>query len=198
MTNTDICNFLVIGVDTTFIAASAKSAGYNVYAVDYFDDVDLQWACNDYRSAIKHYNGESHKDRSTFFNPKVLLELAKNLAEKWRIDAVLLSSGLDDRFDVLCELNNIAPILGNSPSTIRNVREKQVFFGKLKELGIPHPKTVVVKSVLEAKEAAAGIGYPVVIKPAGGFGGIGTRAASNPTDIVKAFSSASKISDKVI
>ncbi|MBS7635723.1 ATP-grasp domain-containing protein [Candidatus Bathyarchaeota archaeon] len=198
MTNTDICNFLVIGVDTTFIAASAKSAGYNVYAVDYFDDVDLQWACNDYRSAIKHYNGESHKDRSTFFNPKVLLELAKNLAEKWRIDAVLLSSGLDDRFDVLCELNNIAPILGNSPSTIRNVREKQVFFGKLKELGIPHPRTVVVKSVLEAKEAAAGIGYPVVIKPAGGFGGIGTRAASNPTDIVKAFSSASKISDKVI
>ncbi|MEM3616979.1 MAG: ATP-grasp domain-containing protein [Candidatus Bathyarchaeia archaeon] len=198
MTTTKVHKLLVIGVDTAFIASSAKSAGYNVYAVDYFDDVDLRWVCDDYKSAIEHYKGEDYKGKSTFFNPHVLLEMTKKFMEKRHVDAVLLSSGLDDHIDILYELNSIAPILGNPPSVIRNVREKQRFFNKLKALGIAYPKTVVVKSIFEAKEAAASIGYPVVLKPEGGFGGIGIRVASTPSEILEAFSSASKMVDKVV
>lgn len=189
---------MIIGIDTAFIASSAKSAGYNVYAVDYFDDVDLRWVCDDYKSAIKHYKSEDHKDKNTLFNPHVLMEMAKKLMEKRHVDAVLLSSGLDDQIDILYELNSIAPILGNPPSVIRNVREKQIFFNELKALGIPYPETVVVKSFFEAKEAAAKIGYPVVLKPNGGFGGIGIRAASTPSEMAEAFSSAAKIANEVV
>ncbi|MEM3840389.1 MAG: hypothetical protein QW090_04485, partial [Candidatus Bathyarchaeia archaeon] len=198
LTITKIRNFLVIGIDTTFIAASAKSAGYNVYAVDYFDDVDLQWTCDDYESAIKHRKSRSDGDKSTFFNPQVLFKLAKNFVKKHNINAILLSSGLDDQFDILCELNLIAPILGNSPNIIRKVREKQRFFKELKALGIPHPETVVVKSFLKAKEAAAKIGYPIVIKPTSGFGGIGIKVASNFSELAEALSSAFKTAGRVV
>ncbi|MEM3770073.1 MAG: ATP-grasp domain-containing protein [Candidatus Bathyarchaeia archaeon] len=198
MATNKIRNLLVIGIDTTFIAKSAKSIGYNVYAIDYFDDVDLQWICDDYKSAIKHYKGENYKGESASYNPKVLMELAKSLIMDRHIDALLLSSGLDDQFDVLYELNSMAPILGNPPSVIRKVREKQRFFNELKALGIPHPETVVVKNVHEAKEAAARIGYPVVFKPASGFGGMGIKIASYPSETERAFSSASKISDRVV
>ncbi|MEM0007143.1 MAG: ATP-grasp domain-containing protein [Candidatus Bathyarchaeia archaeon] len=198
LTITKIRNFLVIGIDTTFIAASAKSAGYNVYAVDYFDDVDLQWTCDDYESAIKHRKSEGDGDKSAFFNPQVLFKLAKNFVKKHNIDAILLSSGLDDQFDILYELNRIAPILGNSPNVIRKVREKQRFFKELKALGIPHPETVVVKSFLKAKEAAAKIGYPIVIKPTSGFGGIGIKVASNFSELSEALSSAFKTAGRVV
>lgn len=198
MITAEIRSVLVIGIDTTFIAASAKSAGYNVYAVDYFDDIDLQWFCKDYKTAIKHHQKKGRKDKDIFFNPQVLLEMAKKLVKKHHIDAVLLSSGLDDQIDILYELNNMAPILGNAPSVIRNVREKQRFFNELKVLGIPHPETVVVKSVSEAKDAAVRVGYPVVLKPASGFGGMGVRVASNPSEVAEAFFSALNISDKVI
>ncbi|MEM2987428.1 MAG: ATP-grasp domain-containing protein [Candidatus Bathyarchaeia archaeon] len=192
MTTANIRNLLVIGVDTTFIAASAKSAGYNVYAVDCFDDVDLQEVCEDYRSAIKHYKGIGAP-----IDPRTLFEAAEELSKTHHVDAILLSSGLDDWFDILCELNSIAPILGNPPNIIKKVREKQEFFNKLRELGIPHPETVVARSVSEAKEAASDIGYPVVLKPTVGFGGVGIRAAFSPSELEKAFSQASKIVGEV-
>ncbi|MEM3672832.1 MAG: hypothetical protein QW468_01200 [Candidatus Bathyarchaeia archaeon] len=53
--------------------------------------------------------------------------MAKALSKKHKIDVILLSSGLDDYFDVLCELNRLIPILGNSPEVIRSVREKPRF-----------------------------------------------------------------------
>lgn len=193
LTTANIRNLLVIGVDTTFIAASAKNAGYNVYTVDYFDDIDLKGVCKDYKSAIKHYEG-----MGTIFNPHTLLEAAEELSKTYNVDAILLSSGLDDQFDILCELNSTAPILGNPPNIIKKVREKQEFFNQLKELGIPHPETVVSRSVSEAKEAASDIGYPVVLKPTVGFGGVGIRAALSPPEVEKAFSQASKIADEVV
>ncbi|MEM3565256.1 MAG: ATP-grasp domain-containing protein [Candidatus Bathyarchaeia archaeon] len=193
LTVAKIHKILAIGIDTTFIAASAKSAGYNVYAVDYFDDVDLKEVCDYYKPAIKYC-----KDRSTFFNPYALFKAAKDILKRCHVDAILLSSGLDDQFDILYKLNSIAPILGNLPSIIRKVREKRRFFNELKELGIPYPETAVIKGVFEAKEAAANMGYPVVLKPVGGFGGTGIRAASNPSELEGAFSLVSKIADEVV
>ncbi len=193
MTTANIRNLLVIGIDTTFIAASAKKAGYNVFAVDYFNEIDLKGVCKDYKSAIKHYKGIG-----ALFNPHAFFEAAEELSKTYYVDAILLSSGLDDWFDILYELNGIAPILGNTPNIIRKVREKQEFFNHLKELGIPHPETVAVRSVSEAKEAACDIGYPVILKPTVGFGGVGIRAALSPSEVEKAFSQASKIADEVV
>jgi len=68
LARTEIRNLLVIGIDTVFVAASAKRAGYNVYAVDCFDDIDLQHACAAYKSIKKHKNTESRLEVKTNFD----------------------------------------------------------------------------------------------------------------------------------
>jgi len=198
LARTEIRNLLVIGIDTVFVAASAKRAGYNVYAVDCFDDIDLQHACAAYKSIKKHKNTESRLEVKTNFDPRALLKVAKTLSKKHRIDAVLLSSGLDDYTMILCKLNEMVPILGNSPDIIRSIRERKKFFNALEKLGVPHPETAVVENLFEAKEVAARMGYPVVVKPSKGFGGVGVRLASNPLELKKGFQIAKIDGDVVV
>ena len=116
--------------------------------------------------------------RLTNEKPK-FIELSNLVSEKVDLDVVLLSSGLDDSFEALKELNEVAPILGNPPNVIRRVRDKKIFFRELDELGILHPKTTIVNDIEEAKDVATKIGYPIVIKPTDGFSGIGIRKVFN-------------------
>jgi predicted ATP-grasp superfamily ATP-dependent carboligase len=195
---TEIRNLLVIGIDTVFMAASARSVGYNVYAIDYFDDVDLQQACVTYESIKRHKNTESRREVEVKSGPRAFLKIAKTLSKKYPIEVALLSSGLDDYTDILCELNETVPILGNSPEIIRSVRERERFFDALEKLRVPHPDTAVVENLYKAKEAAAKIGYPVVVKPSKGFGGVGVRLASNPLELEKVFQTAKINGDVVV
>jgi len=172
-------NLLVVGIDTVSIANSAKKAGYKVYAADYFGDMDLRRVCSGVRAIIKQKRGKSCGRMGSKFKPEAFLKMAKSLSERYGIDAILLSSGLDDDFNVLYGLNDLTPILGNHPRVIKTVREKPRFFKELKRLGIACPETAIVKDIDEAKDAAARIGFPVVVKPAKGFGGVGVRTARN-------------------
>jgi len=110
----------------------------------------------------------------------------------------LLSSGLDDFSDVLYGLNDLVPILGNSPEVIERIRKKPRFYEELECLGIAHPETVIVKDTDEAKAAAVKIGYPVVVKPVTGFGGVGIRTAENSKEIERAFFEASSFNKDLL
>lgn len=187
MPKTKVQNLLVVGVDTASIANSAKKAGYEIYAADYFGDVDLRRVCSKYESVIYQEPGKSCGKFESRFKPEALLEMAELLLKKAQIDAALLASGLDDYFDVLSELDELVPVLGNHPEVIKKVRDKPEFFGELKRLGIRHPETAFVREIKETKMAAAEIGYPVVIKPSKGFGGANIRKARNPEELEQAF-----------
>jgi biotin carboxylase len=63
---------------------------------------------------------------------------------------------------------------------------------------VPHPKTVIVKDVLEAKAAADKIGYPVVVKPIIGFGGANVRLVKNSIELQRAFTEASLVGENVL
>lgn len=191
-------NLLVVGVDTVAVASSAKRAGYTVYVADYFGDIDLQRVCSECMAVIKQEKGKSCGRITSNFKPEIFLEIAKILSKKHRIDGVLLSSGLDDHFHILYELNELIPILGNSPSVIQNVGEKPKFFDELERLKAPHPETVILKDVLEAKAAAAKIGYPVVLKPTKGFGGANIKLAQNSSELEKVFFEVSASSENVL
>jgi len=193
-----IKNLLVVGIDTLSIAKSAKKAGYNIYAADYFGDVDLRRVCSGFKAIVKQRRGKSCGRISSKFKPEIFLKMAKFLSEKYEIDAILLSSGLDDDFNVLYGLNDLAPILGNSPKVIAGVREKSRFFEELKRLGIPYPETAIVKNIEEAKAAAAEIEYPIVVKPMRGFGGASIRIAHNPKEMERAFSEVSLLGKNVL
>ena len=171
----NISSLLLVGIDLVGLAISAKRAGYRVLSADYFGDNDLRKICDRCFSVIKQKSGSSSGRIEESYDPQVFIRLVKSMAEEERIDAVLLSSGLDDAFDVLKEIEGIAPILGNDPEVINTVRDRVKFFKELKRLGIPHPHTELVRDLEEAKRQTRDIGFPVVIKPMEGFAGSGIR-----------------------
>ena len=201
MTRVEIHDFhrlLVIGVDNVSLAASAKRAGYEVFAVDYFGDQDLKRVCRESLSAIRQSSGKGCGYLSSDFSPEILLQLAKALLKRYEIDAALLSSGLDDSSDILFELNELVPILGNHPSSIHKTRDKTGFFRELDRLGASHPETAVVEDLEEARKESKDIGYPVVVKPSGGFGGAGVRKAEDSQQMKRAFREVSLKDEKVL
>ena len=188
----------MVGIDTVSVANSAKEAGYRTYAADYFGDIDLRRICSGCEATVKQKRGKSCGKIESKFRPEAFLEMTESLLERYEIDAILLSSGLDDFFDVLHRLNELVQILGNPPEVIEGVRKKTGFFEELKSLRIAHPETVIVKDFDEAKAAAAKIEYPVVIKPVRGFGGVGIRTAQDSKQIERAFLEASLVSEDLL
>jgi predicted ATP-grasp superfamily ATP-dependent carboligase len=194
----DIHNILVIGMDVVSLATSATKAGYKVYTVDYFGDQDLKRVCHESLSIVKQTLGVTCGQLSTNFNPEALLQLTMGLLKKNTIDVTLLSTGLDDSPDVLFELNDMIPILGNCPHVIKRIRDKMKFFQELGRLEIPHPETAMAENFEEAIKKAKDIGYPVLVKPSKGFGGVGIRKAQGPKELKQAFQHASLIDEKVL
>jgi predicted ATP-grasp superfamily ATP-dependent carboligase len=190
--------FLVVGVDTVSIAKSARSAGFDVCAADYFGDLDLRSACSDYKSIINQKQGKSSGRMGYRFRTAAFLRMAQAVYKQRRIDAIVLASGLDDDFRVLNELSRIAPILGNSPRVIREVRERQKFFSELVRLGIDCPETAVVESIDEAEAAATRIGFPVVVKVIEGFAGMNIGFARSSEEIERVLLKARDLSKGVL
>jgi len=196
LTETNIRNLLVIGVDLVSLAASSRKAGYQVHAVSYFGDQDLEHACLETRSIVEQRSKESCGRLSTNFSPERLLLLTKDLLRKNEIHGALLSSGLDDSPDVLFELNELIPIIGNRPENIKRVRHKAKFFRELRRLQIPHPETAIVEDPHEAKRRSKDIGFPVLVKPLSGFGGAGIRKVKNNQELKQAFQDASRLKEE--
>lgn len=194
----DIRNILVIGIDVVALASSARKAGYKVYAVDYFGDRDLRQLCCETRSAIEQRAGENCGRFGANFSPEALVQLTKDLLKSNAIDAVLLSSGMEDTPEVLFALNDLVPILGNPPNAIQKVRNKPKFFLELERLGIPHPQTAIAENFKEARKKSKDIGFPVVVKPSKGFGGAGVREARDVQELKQAFLDASLFDNEVL
>jgi len=194
----NIRNLLVVGIDVVSLATSANKAGYQVCAVDYFGDQDLKRMCHGSRSIIKQRAKESCGRLGMDFNHETLLKLVREILEECKIDAALLASGLDDFPDILLELNELVPILGNRPDIVRKVRNKTTFFQELKHLGVPHPETEIAKNYEEAKSRSKDIGYPVVVKPSRGSGGVGIRKVQNIQGLKRAYKDASLLNEEVL
>ncbi len=63
------------------------------------------------------------------------------------------------------------PILGTSPDSIDLAEDRERFGDLLLRLGIPHPENGTATSFDEARVVAAGIGYPVLVRPSYVLGG---------------------------
>ena len=187
MSEPQIKNLLLVGMDVTPLARSAKKAGYKVYTVDYFGDQDLKNLADDSFSIIKQNRGISCGRLSLDFDEELLLEGAKRISKRHRIDGILLSTGLDDSPEVLSGLSKVAPIIGNSPQSIQRVRNKERFFSELDHIGAPCPKTAIVGDFLEAHRFSKDVGYPLLVKPLCGFGGAGIRKAKTPQELERIF-----------
>ena len=178
---------LLVGMDLVGLAASAKKAGYRVYAADYFGDHDLKQASDRCSSIITQKTGHLGGRLESDYNPEDFVRMVRELVGDEDIRGVLLSSGLDDSHEVLQELDEVAGIIGNSPRTVRRIRDKDRFFKEITELGIHAPYTTLVRGFEEARRAAQDTGYPLVLKPSEGFGGYGVELVENRSQLEDGF-----------
>lgn len=118
---------LVIGRSTRFIACSAKRAGYTVYTMDQFGDIDTL-GC----SEKTYVFGD--------VSQKALYEIAESFGE---VDAVILGAG----FEKLRFRN----ALNNSLKIVEEVSDKLKLAKKFESLGIPHPETMRIEKASELR-----------------------------------------------
>lgn len=113
----DIIKVLVIGNSVRNIACSARKAGYTVYAVDRFGDVDMQNCANKSQILEDIPADILHNIDETFFNA----------------DAVILGPGFEH-----LKFENT---LNNSREVMEEAGNKSKLPKKLKSMGIPYPET---------------------------------------------------------
>ena len=89
---------LVIGFNTRPLVYSLNKAGYEVYAVDFFGDLDLFPYVNDYIIALKELESNYNKLKDKY--SKFLAHFAMELHRKHRdVRFLLIGSGLDDAYE---------------------------------------------------------------------------------------------------
>lgn len=75
------------------------------------------------------------------------------------------------------------PILGTSPDDVDAAEDRKRFDEILEMTGIPRPAGHTVFTINEAKQAAASLGYPVLVRPSYVLGGQGMHIAIDDDDI---------------
>jgi len=93
---------------------------------------------------------------------------------------------------VLRECN--VELLGTSSESIERAEDRELFKELCQSIGEPTIPSEITYSIEEAKEAAARIGYPVVLRPAFTLGGTGGGFAYNEDELIEIGLNAFKLS----
>ncbi|MDR2070147.1 MAG: carbamoyl-phosphate synthase (glutamine-hydrolyzing) large subunit [Treponema sp.] len=131
---------------------------------------------------------EGMADR-TYFLP-VTPEYVRQVIEKEKPDGLLLSFGGQTALNcgVALEREGIlykygVRVLGTPVKAIEDTEDRQRFVDRLEEIGAKCPRSVAVTGTDEAVEAAAGIGYPVMVRIAYALGGAGSGICRNEAEL---------------
>jgi predicted ATP-grasp superfamily ATP-dependent carboligase len=163
---------LIVSFNARPLAQFAKELGLEVAIVDFWGDQDLFPLSNKIQTVFKPEFKSYKRFPDQNKNEELLVELALQVFFTEKIDSIIIGSGLDDRPDLWARLSSMAPILGNSPDCIKQVRDLMRVHKKLKENGIQFPQTYPLS---EWKAYQSVIKFPFVIKPIKTLGGLGIR-----------------------
>ncbi|MFQ6129975.1 MAG: ATP-grasp domain-containing protein [Candidatus Hadarchaeaceae archaeon] len=176
-------SIMVVGVNTRPIVKSAKALGLKTIAVDCFGDVDLR----EFADAVFSLGSTELRVQPKSSKGSSLFQLSLQALETHDVDAILLTSGMEHNSAFIGELGKRAKIIGNDTTRLETCKNKEKLFHIADKLGIPYPRTRRVRRRDEALEVARDIGYPVVLKPAVGGGGIGIKLVKSPDELERSF-----------
>jgi predicted ATP-grasp superfamily ATP-dependent carboligase len=145
---------LLAGLTTRAIAESAVRAGCDVVTVDYFGDLDQKRLCRNV----------SLRELGLKYSAAAIAEAAESLA----YDAVVYCGGLENHPGVVARLAADATLLGNTPETLRRVRDPGQLFPFLAARGFAVPETRRPGEPLPSSGRW-------LVKPVRGGGGMGIR-----------------------
>jgi carbamoyl-phosphate synthase large subunit len=125
----------------------------------------------------------------TYFLP-VTPEYLRRVIEKERPDGILLAFGGQtalncgvalDRDGTLYKYN--VKVMGTPVASIEDTEDRERFVKRLAEIGVLTPRSVAVHDTEAAAEAAAKIGYPVMVRVAYALGGAGSGICRNGAEL---------------
>ncbi|MGM0681985.1 MAG: carbamoyl-phosphate synthase large subunit, partial [Thermodesulfobacteriota bacterium] len=129
-----------------------------------------------------------------YFEPLTLEEVAHIIANE-NPDGIIIQFGGQTPLNLampLAEMN--APIIGTSPDSIDRAEDRKRFQQLLQKLGLVQPENGTARSIKEALETAAEIGYPIMVRPSYVLGGRAMRIVYNEEELKHYMISAIEVS----
>jgi carbamoyl-phosphate synthase large subunit len=106
-----------------------------------------------------------------YFEP-LTFEDVMNIVEVEKPEGVIVQFGGQTPLNLAMRLHQAGvPIIGTTAESIDLAEDRKRFGSLLSELGIPQPESGMAATGAEAKEIAAKIGYPVLVRPSYVLGG---------------------------
>src|SRR5882762_5686588 len=106
-----------------------------------------------------------------YFEP-LTFEDVMNIVDIEKPEGVIVQFGGQTPLNLAKRLHDAGvPIIGTSPDSIDLAEDRKRFGALLQTLGIPQPENGMAATGAEAKEIAARIGYPVLVRPSYVLGG---------------------------
>ncbi len=177
---------LVAGFNTRPLVYSLNRAGYDVYAVDFFGDLDLYPFVKDCLILTKKLsvNYNLAKNNYSEYLSLLILELLDKYPD---IKYLIIGSGLDDGIEeralILKDINRKKYKifnLNNELEAIKRSRNTEFIFNLLIKFGYDVPRTV---SFHEDKFKANKLEYPFILKKKSGSGGTNVYKIRNKSDL---------------
>ncbi|KAJ9111702.1 hypothetical protein QFC19_001062 [Naganishia cerealis] len=130
-----------------------------------------------------------HLASSVYFLP-VTADYVAYVLEKERPDGILLTFGGQSALNVGIQLDKMGvlerlgvKVLGTSIRTLEVSEDRDLFVQALNEIDIPAAHSVAVSSTQAALDAAAQIGYPIIVRSAFSLGGLGSGFAHDEEEL---------------
>ncbi|MCJ1262650.1 carbamoyl-phosphate synthase (glutamine-hydrolyzing) cpa2 [Lobaria immixta] len=131
-----------------------------------------------------------HKLADEVYYLPVTPEYVTYVIERERPDGILLTFGGQTALNLGVKMDEMGifdrygvKVLGTSIQTLRTSEDRDLFAKALKEIHIPIAESIAVNTVDRALEAAAQIGYPIIVRSAYALGGLGSGFANNPEEL---------------
>src|SRR5262249_28605866 len=87
-------------------------------------------------------------------------------------------------------------LIGASLEAINKAEDRAAFKRAMQRIGVPLPRSGHAKSLAEAEQIVAELGYPVVVRPSFTLGGTGGGIARSPADLAELCAAGLHISDQ--
>ena len=130
-----------------------------------------------------------------YFEP-LTLEHILNVCDVEQPEGVIVQFGGQTPLKLVRKLADAGvPILGTSPDSIDLAEDRKRFGARMEEIGLPMPEHGTARSVEEAFEVAARIGYPVIVRPSYVLGGRAMAIVYSGEQLARYIGSAVKVAE---
>ena len=186
---------------------SALVLGSGTYRIG--SSVEFDWCCVNavktvkevgYRSILINYNPETvstdYDEVDRLYFDEIRLETVMDIYEKEKPKGIILNMGGQVANNLALPLMHWgARVLGTSPVMIDRAEDRHKFSSMLDELGVDQPEWEELTSMAAAKEFAAKVGYPVLVRPSYVLSGAAMGVAANDVAMESFLSKAANLNE---